>query len=1330
MERELNQNTKVHQINKEANFDKIILGTAQVHFERKNKTIEKLRSLCDNGSQVNLITKDAIRKLGVELEPNKISFIGVGGNKLGSSLGTSLLRIKVSNSDKPISAKFHVVKRITNYSPNSESYEWIKIQNHLADAEYNKPGKIHALLGVEIWIQIIEPQIIHSKTKKAMAQKTKLGYVIFDADNDPYRLENPYVGSILQQNSVTELINQIKKLWQIENMPRTTFLTNEEKECEEFFMKTHQRDKNGRYMVKLPFNEKIQNLGKSKNLALKQFFAIEAKIKKNTEFGNQYKIFMNEYLGLGHMEKIWETREEGFYTPHHAVYSAQKFRTVFNASAKTTTGISLNETQLVGQKLQKDLFFILMNFRKYQYGVTADIEKMYRQVLVHPDDRKYQKILWREDPLKPIQVYQLKTITYGHASAPHSAIRTLIQCANDNEKQFPLGARIVHECFYVDDLITGADSRNQIQIIREEVTNLLAKGGFHITKWQTNKETDAEIKFEDPEVKSVLGLYWNVRKDQFSFKINLEEEEHTEHWSKRKILSKLGRLYDPNGFLGPIILRGKRIIQDLWKENVDWDEEIPMFLKEKWLKFNFELKKINEIFIDRWIGTSEINDIQLHGFSDASEQGYGAVIYSRIKDKNNKYKINLLASKSRVAPLKITTIPRLELCAAHLLSDLMKTISPLFKDRNIKIYNWSDSRIVLCWLKKSPTNLKIFVANRIANIQENSEEQNMEWRWTSGKENPADLISRGTTVEELINCNLWWRGPIWLTKQEEFWPNIQLTKEKTEEVEIEVRAIHLIQQLDNNQIMRGPWYKYGNNNQKIFSLISSYGDWYKLRRITATFLRACNNFKIPILQRELNNQIQQKTGFLSGLELLAAEDLLIREDQKFTYSKEIELLKNKKRGNISNLSVLWDFELKFIRIDGRIRGEFLSKNEQYPILLSKNSILAKLLIRDAHQKLKHAGNQLIIQYLRKKYWIIGAKNLSKNCTRKCPICFKQRMKTSEQLMATLPEYRTTPARAFKNVGIDYAGPFILRPNLLRGKHTTLKAYIAVFVCMVTRAIHLELVSDATTNAFVAALKRMIARRGTISTIVTDNGTNFIGASNYLRNIMHTNNEIAGEITCKFDLKWNFITPRAPHHGGIYEAAVKSAKYHLTRVIGENHLTFEEFSTILCQVEACLNSRPISPLTDDPTDLNALTPGHFIIGETLIGIPEEQQLIDKTHWKNRWEHLQSMVQNFWKRWREEYLINLINRSKWNKLSRNYRIGDLVVVKEDNIRPGDWKTARIVEIFPDKENIVRSVRIMTISGFIAQGRDKGKAIRAFFNRPISKLGLLYSTEEQEI
>lgn len=1289
-----------------ASSPQIILGTARVTIlGRIEQPCQTVRALCDNGSQVNLITVRALQRLGKKFTSKQTSFLGIGGVNLGTSLGEILLSIKLRD-ENIITDKFFVVKNITSYSPNRNFQPtfWQFPENQLADPSYHEPGEIEALLGVAIWIQIIEPEIKRDEQNQALAQNTKLGYVIFENQQDPYHIENPYIGAVITGPSIQRLSDSIQRLWEMEELPRQKHLSNEEKSCEEIFKKTHSRDNIGRYIIRIPFNDKLRMLGKSKKMALHQFFSMEGRMKRNPDFAAKYRMFMSEYETLGHMSQVQDQQEEGYYTPHHGVLTSTKFRVVFNASAKTTSGISLNETQMVGEKLQRDLFVILINFRRYQYGITADIEKMYRQILVHEKDRKYQKILWRESEKGPIKTYQLNTVTYGHASAPHSAIRTLIQCAIDHEEIAPRGAKIIRECFYVDDLLTGAHAIEDVQNIKDEISAVLEKGKFRITKWKTNGHFYEKILLgqrEEEEKASVLGLYWDLNTDAFMYKVHEEkiEQEKTYNWTKRRILSKIARLYDPNGYLGPITMAGKIIMQQLWKSQLDWDEEVEGKIAQNWKTFNDDLKTIREIAIPRWLGTTAQNMTYLHGFCDASEEGYGAVVYRQI-GKAPPYQLRIVASRSRVAPLKTTTTPRLELSAAYLLANLMKVVTNALQDQQIKSFCWTDSRIVLAWLNRQPSTLKTYVANRVANIQTENEKYNLNWKWIAGKSNPADVLSRGATASELKTHPIWWKGPPWFQWGEQHWPEQNGTVDQ--DYMHENRIIHLAINEDD-QLIIGKWFKYDHNRQQTFPFLEAYGEFEKLLRVTATLFRVCYNLKHP-QNRQIGNFTRENYD--------KARRFVEQLDQNTTFTKEIDIAKRERRVKITTLVTVWDEEDELLRIDGRIRSANLTKDEQFPIVLSKHGKLAPLLIRDAHFKTGHGGTQLILQYLRHKYWIIGARNLTKNIVRKCPVCFRQRMQTSTQLMASLPISRTTPRRAFSAVGVDYAGPVNLRFNLGRAPKI-IKAWIAVFVCLVTRAIHLELVSGASTAHFLAAFKRMIARRGMVSEIISDNGTNFVGANNFLQDLAKKQKDFKDGVERRFQLKWTFVSPGAPHHGGIYEAAVKSVKHHLIRVIGETTLTFEEYQTILSQVESYVNSRPIHALSNDPTDLNALSPGHFLIGEPLVGIPETNDFRETPENRlDRWEHLQKMQQHFWERWTNEYLGTLINRSKWREKTRNIQEGDLVILKEENIAPMKWKLARIQEVLPGKDDLVRTVILRTSDGV--------------YKRPITKLGLLFSPD----
>jgi len=309
-------------------------------------------------------------------------------------------------------------------------------------------------------------------------------------------------------------------------------------------------------------------------------------------------------------------------------------------------------------------------------------------------------------------------------------------------------------------------------------------------------------------------------------------------------------------------------------------------------------------------------------------------------------------------------------------------------------------------------------------------------------------------------------------------------------------------------------------------------------------------------------------------------------------------------------------------------------------------------------------------------------------------------------MADLPASRVTPARPFLHVGIDYAGPFLIKESRRRNSRSS-KSYLAVFVCMAIKSVHLEVVSDLSTDAFIASLHRFVARRGIPSDIYTDCGSNFKGADQQLRRLFDTStqkDQLSRAILCK----WHFNPPAAPHFGGLWEAAVKSAKYHLKRVVGEQILTFEEMSTLTSRIEAILNSRPLTPFSSDPHDYRPLTPGDFLIGTPLTAIPEPNILSIPKNRLTRWELLRQLHQSFWKRWSAEYLTLLQGRMKWTKQHPNVQPDDLVLLISPNQPPTQWTVGRIERTHPGTDGVVRVATVRTANGT--------------FVRPIVKLVLL--------
>ncbi|XP_062563505.1 uncharacterized protein LOC134226611 [Armigeres subalbatus] len=359
----------------------------------------------------------------------------------------------------------------------------------------------------------------------------------------------------------------------------------------------------------------------------------------------------------------------------------------------------------------------------------------------------------------------------------------------------------------------------------------------------------------------------------------------------------------------------------------------------------------------------------------------------------------------------------------------------------------------------------------------------------------------------------------------------------------------------------------------------------------------------------------------------------------------------------------------------------------------------------------------MLSVLRLRFWPLGGRSVIRNIVHRCQKCFRCKPTSVQQFMGDLPAARVTVSRPFSDAGVDYFGPVYLRPIPRRA---TVKAYVAVFVCLCTKAVHLELVSDLSTDRFLQALRRFVARRGLCTNIYSDNGTNFVGARNQLKDLLkllksNDHNSAVSKECAKVGIQWHFIPPSAPHFGGLWEAAVRSTKHHLLRVIGESPVSPEDFTTLLTQVEACLNSRPLTPLSDDPNDLEPLTPAHFLIGTSLLSIPEPELGSLPNNRLNALQLIQKRLQDFWKRWRREYLCQLQSRNKRFKSGIQIEVGKLVVIKDDNQPPMKWRMGRISDIHPGSDGIVRVVTLKTANGSLI--------------RPIEKLCFLPLPEEDD-
>lgn len=402
------------------------------------------------------------------------------------------------------------------------------------------------------------------------------------------------------------------------------------------------------------------------------------------------------------------------------------------------------------------------------------------------------------------------------------------------------------------------------------------------------------------------------------------------------------------------------------------------------------------------------------------------------------------------------------------------------------------------------------------------------------------------------------------------------------------------------------------------------------------------------------------TGPLSCTELNRAMRMLVRVTQQ-TYFAELlqQLLKPNTIITPPTTAQLAPFldDSGLIRVGGRLRCSTLNPDAKHPYLLPKSSHLTSLLIQSYHLIFLHAGLKLVISMLRQKFWIISGRDAVRRCIFTCVTCTRHKAQHPKPIMSDLPISRVQLHRPFSHVGMDYGGPFLVKENRRRNTKNV-KVYVALFICMAVKAVHIEIVSDLTSNAFLAALDRFVARRGIPSDLYSDCGTNYVGAARQLK-MLFNNTLVQNQVSCHLPCNWHFNPPAAPHFGGLWEAAIKSVKFHLKRVIGSQILTFEEFLTLATRVEGILNTRPLTPSSSDPHDLTALTPGHFLIGHPLGVLPEIEISFVPMNRLTRWELIKQCHQVFWKRWSREYLTTLQGRQKWFKKEINLKIGDLVI-----------------------------------------------------------------------
>lgn len=1330
-------------INKVLHFHVLLLPTVLVKVSIDGVVLCVCRAMCDSGSEVNLIRTSVLQ--GIKFRPQNInaSLIGIteSAMRIKQQVSVQLEPWFNGESNCAIQADCWILPKSSHWAPIYPSQDIPpslldkNLSKPMADPLFWKSGPLPLLLGIEVYTLLLEGSTTRL-SRGLISQQSAFGNIVSGRAGNMLFTD---CARFIERKSIyvvelREIDKNLQRIWEFEDLSLCVKKDADHELCEQLFEQSHIIKPDGRHVVKIPLKPNMKELGQSREIALRRFHWLERKGQKDPELWEQYVQFMREYESMGHMVQVQSRSEptsRHYYIPHHPVKSANKFRVVFDGSCKTTEKISLNDIQFTGPKLQRDLSETLIRFRRHKYAVSADIVKMYRQIEIAPEQWDLQRIIWRENPKQPEREYCLKVITYGLSSSPYLAVKAMITGAEMWAEQYPEAVQAIKNDFYMDDCITGADSEQQAIKLAKEIELVLDKSKMPLRKWRSNSEqlvqelageNEASLLFDVEEQTSVLGIKWMPKDDELALVVRANPS--FDELTKRIILSIISRLFDPTGLVAPVLTKAKLLVQELWKSNLNWDDPVSPEITEMWNSLWSSIDSLNQVRIPRWVKTQAKVQVQLHGFADSSGSAYGCCIYLRAKQADGKLESHLLFAKSKVAPIKAVTIPRLELAAAQVLSQAMAFVRRAMELENVPCFLWTDSSIALQWIQKEPHELKLFVANRVRAIQ--SETNRANWFHVRSEQNPADLISRGISPAKLVGNELWWHGPEWLAKPQNQWPkpldvnSFAISPELKMELKVHVTAIkpELSISMANNE--RIPLCQYTNSLGKIIRIVV-----YLKRFIQNRVINRTKNPTSLVPMVQIKELIERPTRD----EKRNAFQALIKIEQQNSYPLECAFFKEQgatvnyvdfpEKSKLVALRPFMDAN-GLIRVGGRLDKAFMTYDQKHPVIIPTKSRLCQLLMQEAHCVTEHGSIQLMAQYLRNNYWIPLLRNELRSIVKNCVTCARHNKKFESQLMAELPADRVNPNRAFLYVGVDYAGPIEVVERY-KTRSNKRKAWIAIFVCLVTRAIHIDVVTEYSAVAFIQCFERFVARRGHCRRLYSDNGTNFVGAYKELKSAFKEWHQPgAKDQIHSMGTDWVFMTPAAPHQNGISEAAVKSAKFHLSRIMGKLCYTYEHLLTVLIKIEAVLNSRPLYVIYDDPTEPTVITPGHFLIFESFVLPPPIASPPQTSNpIKNLRAEQQRALDSFWKVWRAEYLTSLMQRKKWAKEREQLKVGQIVVIFDENTKPSLWPIGQIVELVHSKDGLVRSVVVEIASSINPDQIDKSNLSKPTKKRAATKL-----------
>ncbi|PIC22645.1 hypothetical protein B9Z55_016624 [Caenorhabditis nigoni] len=1255
---------KIDEVQEEKVVKPVAMMTAQVHIDDKEGNPVLATVFFDSGSDRSFMSTEMAKKLDLQADSDQHLNLNTFANASSTSIDTRNFMVNFNSNNEKLCVQLTEIPFITtkiNFVNLTDSVVPLLLESEQLQLP-RLQSKPDILIGMDNMTRLLGETTSRLLPNGMTMHHTNFGIIVtgretepklWGPDIDPFRStaeifttqQNDSPLGILQISPTEEhhaLRELLEKFWTLDTTGLAESTMNkDEEEAYKFFADTTTRGPDGRYIVRWPYRDTTNHLADNRFLASFRLQSTMKRLSKDENLGKQYNDIILDQLSRDFVEFVEDEKvadgDVVHYLSHHPVIKmtskSTKVRIVFDASAHSKDSKSLNDVLHTGQSLLPMIPGVLLRIRCPPILISGDIEKAFLQLGLNLQDRDACRFLWQFPEESQPRCLRFKRVPFGVKTSPYLLNETIKHHLQQDGTE--ISKRMLRNV-YVDNIFIGVSTQEEGQRSYKESKDVFQEAQMRLTQYFSNSpelndymNKEEGVKAEEDEQK-ILGVEWNIQSDRLRLKL---PQPIKEQLTKRRILKSIATAYDPIGLLTPVILLGKLFFQKLWLRTMDWDSTLSGAEMTEWL--SIEKKWFgNPVSIARTYFATPImpTDVfELHIFSDASAAAYGAVAYlRRLSNKGNEAVVIL--SKSRVAPVKKNySIPQLELLGLEKAASLGKFLLSEMDLNITKVFVWSDS---LCSVDQLSTNKanSTFSRNRLRKIKEALPEGT--FSHVPGKINPADLVSRGCSLEELRSSEIWWKGPSYLQQQE---------KLPIRESSLQQAMCHVA--ITQPDVM-----------EPIID-VSRFNSFHKLLNVIMTILLFIT-------------RIRKTTSTLAEVRE-KAKLVIIRLAQSFSPpSDEI----------IQGLHLQLDNNIWYY--DGR------QPNQR--VLYLPHGEIAKMFIMHVHMKFHHSSTLYTLAKLREEVWITKGVSTIKKTIRECLHCKRNAARPFYQPdFPPLPDIRLNWYKPFTNVGMDYCGPFKARCF-----SETRKYYMLIFTCLTSRFTAVELVTDMECRSLLNAVRRIAAQFGCPQLIYTDNAQQIKLLEKV---VQEARNQQQRLLLPSSDLpSFKFIPALSPWSGGIYERVVGILKRCLVQAGTTRRLLEEDdLRTLLTEAVSIINDRPLTTTTSDMDDLTPLKPSDLVfpnkqrrsilnVEETMdtLPLPSTQASILED-----WMRLSSLSQGFIARWNTEYLQMLRGRPQveHNQNHLNQRnvpqVGDIVLIDESGkfgLKRVHWPLAKVVEV----------------------------------------------------